>query len=425
METTPKRFYYGWVNVLAAFLTVFVTVGILLYTFSLFLVPVSEEFGVPRTEVAFASSIYMVLTALSGVVAGILYEKGYVRYLLMASAVCFGGGFMLQSVAQSLGMFYVFYALVGIGAGVGGPAVNFSMVSYWFEKKKGLAIGIAACGSSICGLIIPGVVTNLTANYSWRTAYLVVGAIAFVLLMISALLAKTKPQDIGLLPDGLTEDEAVALPAQERPVLAGLNRSAAIKTPSFWLLGIALIFSGIGQIGIMQNAAASLIDMQFDMKIVASTLGYIGISALISKLLFGYLVDKLNPKLAFTLGVVVQIAGTIILAEATPASGYAYLMSYAVLFGLGTGAWGPTITVIVGRSFGMKYYASLWALIFIFKTVGDIVGVPGISGLASSIGYSSAFYVAAVCTAAFIGFVLMTKNEQTQKRVEVSNNLSN
>lgn len=183
------------------------------------------------------------------------------------------------------------YAFVGIGSAFTGPAVTSTLATAWFEKRRGLAAGIISCGASVCAIFVPSVLAAIMDSAGIRAAYLANSAIVIVLLLIVMLLVKTKPQDIGLLPDGLTQTECDAIPARERPVLVGLTRSQALKTPALWLVCIAFAALGFRQIGVMQNAAAFLSDLEFSTQTVASALGFIGLSGAISTIIWaGYLI---------------------------------------------------------------------------------------------------------------------------------------
>lgn len=409
MEGKKNSFYYGWVVVFACFLINFVNTGLLVYTFSLFVVPVAEALAKSPTQIVLAASLFTAAFAIISPLIGKQLEKGRVKQLLTAGAILNGGGFMLLSKVGSLPMFYICYVIVGIGAAIVGPALHSSLPAYWFEKKRGLAVGLANIGAGAGSIIAPMIITATIASYDWRMGFFVLGAISVVILISLVFIIKTKPSDVGLYPDGLTKEEYDAQPKASRPVLKGLTRGQAFKTPAFWLICVSFLFIGIAQLGVLQNQAAFLISIKFDMSVAARALAYIGTMSIVAKFVFGWLVDKFNFKLVFLFGNVLLITGIIMLANVTPESSFVYMAVYAILFGLGIGSWYPIAGVIVGKSFGVKFYAAIYGFIFSIRVIGDIVGAPGVSAIAGTFGYSTAFIYAAVCGIISVVLVMLIK----------------
>ncbi|MDR0888686.1 MAG: MFS transporter [Coriobacteriales bacterium] len=401
-----KKFYYGWIVVIAAFLTQFVTTGLLIYTFSLFVAPMATSLDVPRTSITIASSIYTLAFAILSPVAGSQIDKGRIKIMIVIAAVLFGGGFILLAFASNIVMFYIFYALIGIGGALAGPAVGSTLSALWFDKHRGLTTGIVNAAGGVAALFMPTILASvMESSGGTMVAFIIIGIISVVLLLISAVLVKTRPQDIGLMPDGLTKAEYDKLPQKQRPVMVGLTRAQALKTPALWFMAIALMCLGFGQLGVMQNATAFLTDTKFDMVAAAQALSIVGVVGVVSKLFFGWLVDKVDPKIVFAIGNILLIIGTLILTYTQPTSGIAWMYGYAVIFGFGVGCWAPVVPVLAGRTFGMAYFGAIWGVAFGLRTIGDIVGVPGVSGIASFMGYQGAFWIAAILLA--ISLVLM------------------
>lgn len=418
MTEKKKGFYYGWVVVIATFLTQFVTTGLLIYTFSLFVVPMSTMFDVPRTSITIASSIYTIMFAVVSPIVGTQIAKGRIKPLLFASAVLFGGGFLAMSFVNNIVAFYIVYALIGLGGALGGPVVGGALPAAWFDKRKGLAVGIVNCGGGIAAILVAPIIANVMTGMGTQTAFIVIGIIAIVLLVVAAILIKSKPQDIGLMPDGLTKEEYEALPVKERPVVVGLTRSQALKTPTLWMIAVALMFLGFGQLGVMQNAAAYLTDLQFDPQITATALGCIGMAGVAGKLFFGWLVDRMDAKVVFCIGNILLIVGTLFLTYTTQGSTLVWLLGYALLFGFGVGCWTPCITVLLGRMMGMAYFGAIWGVVFALRTVGDILGVPGVSTIAGATGYTTAFWIAIGMLVVSLVLVLVSKKPKAYEDLE-------
>lgn len=414
-ETVVKKkgFYYGWVVVLAGFLCHFVSTGLLIYTFSLFVVPMTELLQTDRTAIMLASSIYTLCVAIISPIVGGQVAKGRVKLIIILGAILFGGGFLLLSIASTLPLFYIFYAMIGIGCALAGPVVSSALPTAWFDKRRGLAVGITNCGGGVAAIFMPTIVAGIITTSGPQMAFIAIGILAIVLLLVAALLAKPNPQSIGLMPDGLTKEEFDALPQKERPVLIGITRAEAFKTPALWLLCLALVFLGFGQLGMMQNAAAFLTDLKFDMTIAATALGVIGMTSTVGKIFFGWLSDRVNPQLVFCIGNVLLIIGALFLVYTQPDSSLFWLLGYALLFGFGLGCWSSTVPLIIGRLMGVAHFAAIWGIVFGFRTVGDIFGVPGVSAIASASSYQTAFWVAIALFVVSAVFIVITRKPKS------------
>ncbi|KGE18862.1 MFS transporter [Paenibacillus wynnii] len=426
MQTTKKKIYYGWFVVLAAFICTLASTGLMIYSFSLFVVPMSKSLDVPRTSIALASSIFTICMGVVSAYVGSQVTKGRVKMLILTGLILLGGGNALISFTDSLPVFYVCYAFIGIGSALTGPAVTSTLATAWFDKRRGLATGIISCGASVCAIFAPSFLAVIMDSSGVRTAYLANSGIVIVLLLIALLLVKTKPQDIGLLPDGLTQEEFDNLPTKKRPTLIGLTRSQAMRTPAMILVCIAFAALGFGQIGVMQNAAAYLSDLTFNTQTVASALGFIGLSGAVSTIFCGWLADRINPKLVFCLGNTLLLVATLILTYTEPDSGYGWLVSYAVLFGFGMGIWASAVPLIIIKLLGPMNFGAIWGIAFAIRSIfGDTVGVPTISRIAETAGYRIAFWVAIILLAVSAVLIIVAKKPKVFLEMEEAAGLVN
>lgn len=384
---TKKKLYYGWIIVIAGFLLNFVNTGFLMYTFSLFAVPVTADLGVTRTQIMVASSIWTLGCAVLSPFVGDQMEKGRVKLMVLLGALFMGVGLLGMNIVNNLFMFYLCYGLAGVGCACAGPAIHTALPSIWFDKRRGLAVGIVNCGAGVGAIISPKIAMYMIENFSWRAGYTVFGVLSVIILVPLALwVIRHKPQDMGLLPDGISQAEYDAMPKQSRPAAAGLTRNEAFKTPTFWMMALALFAVGFAQLGVMQNQASHLGAIEFDMAMAAGALSIIGFMTTISKFVYGWVVDKLGYKMGVLLGYLPLVASIIMLATAQTGYSSTYMYIYAILFGLGLGCWTPIITVAIGKDLGAKYFSSIWGILFTFRTAGDILGVPLLSGMAEAMG---------------------------------------
>lgn len=418
-----KKIYYGWFVTLATFLSTFISVGLAIYSFSIFVVPMSEILSVPRTSITVGSSLFTISMGIVGIFTGAQVAKGYVRRLIAVGIVFVGSGYFLVSMASSLPMFYIAYILIGIGCACTGPVMTSSLLTAWFNKRRGLAVGITSCGASVCAIIMPSLVSTIMNTGGIRTAYRICGLIVVIVLFIAFLIIRPNPQSMGLYIDGQSKEEYEANISRkgESGNRIGLNRGQAMRTITFWMLCIAFAMLGFSQMGVMQNAAAFLNDLSFESQTAARALSFIGLAGVFSTIISGWLADR-NPKATFCMGNVVLLIGTMFLLSTNQDSGFGWLMAYALFFGFGMGVWSSSLPLITSGLLGTKYFGAIWGVAFAVKSLcGDSLGAPVVSAIASVIGYRMAFMIPAVFLVLSAVLVLMTRKPQAMIDLETSN----
>jgi len=256
---TRRRFFYGWVILAVAFLTI---VGgyVCRNTFSVFYPALVDEFGWSRADTAIIFSINVLVYGIVAPFAGALADRFRPRYVLAAGAVLMGAGTAACSVATAPGHFYLLYGVVAaIGLSVAGWAPVATLLTNWFHRRRALVFGIlgAAFGSS---LVASYLAQYLITMFGWRTAYVSIGLfIALLVAPMCIIFVRRTPADKGLFPDGMTREEAAAL-TQSTEVHADSGwhsrkwtLGAAMRTRQFWLLFTIWLVS----MGIVEQIAIS------------------------------------------------------------------------------------------------------------------------------------------------------------------------
>jgi sugar phosphate permease len=401
-----NKIYYGWYVAVAAFLSTFISVGLSIYSFSIFLIPMSELLEVSRTTISIALSLFTISMGLVGILAGVQMAKGKVRRLIALGTVLLCGGYLLLSVSQNIFVFYFSYVMIGSGCALAGPVMSGSLMTVWFNKYRGSAVGITTCGASVCAIVIPPMLVIIIEKFGLQIAYLVCAVLVAILLGFAFWIIRPNPQSMGLLPDGLvqTKDNQTGV-----PILLGLSRSQAVRKPSFWLICSSFILLGFAQMGVLQNAISYLKDLNFDGKTSAKALSFIGISGLFGAVISGWLADR-NAKLTFLLGNTVLAIGTLFLNFVQSNLDLISLTAYSIFFGFGMASWLSALPLITANLFGAKYFGAIWGLAFAFKAlIGDALGAPIISVVAEYIGYRNAFFIPMIFFVLSIVLVFMAK----------------
>jgi sugar phosphate permease len=221
---------------------------------------------------------------------------------------------------------------------------------------------------------MPVLLSALIIPYlGWRVGYLFLGIMASaVVIPLTIVVVKEKPQDIGLLPDG---DGAPGVNnAAAKSVADGLTTKEALRTSAFWLIALSGMAYGFATQAITLNQVVHLQDIGYPVLEAASALGAVGIGSSVGKFLFGVTCDVIGPRWARIAGLGSQLTAVAILLTVGPATPLAIIWAYAILLGLGLGSWVPTQTLQVSNNFGIANYVTISSLGGIFYVLGGSTG---------------------------------------------------
>ncbi len=242
------RFFYGWV-VVAAFLIIGTNIWGLRFSFGVFFKSIEGDFGLTRTATSAIFSTYMLLGSAFALLGGWVLDRYGPKIVVFLMGLFAGLALLLTSQANASWQLFFSYSLL---LAVGTSAMHvmaMSTVSRWFNKKRGLALGIAGQGKGLGTVVIAPFATYLIAAFKWRMAYIVIGLITWLIVVPLSWLLKKEPSGIGVLPDGVKSDSLDTHgqpPSFEDNRLqpTGLSLSQAFRTRSFWsIMLIALFFA--------------------------------------------------------------------------------------------------------------------------------------------------------------------------------------
>ncbi len=194
--------FYGWV-VVASFLLVGITLYGIHFSFGIFFKSIQSEFNLTRTATSAIASANLLLAGICAFGAGWALDRYGPKTVILLMGSFAGLSLLLTSQTNSLWQLFITYSLL-LAIGTGALyVVPTSTISRWFDKKRGLALGIAGSGSGLGTVSMAPFATYLISNFEWRIAYIVVGLIAWLIVIPSSWLLKREPRDIGTLPDGV------------------------------------------------------------------------------------------------------------------------------------------------------------------------------------------------------------------------------
>jgi MFS family permease len=357
--TDPRKTtFYGWYVALACGVGLACGIAcVVTYTFAFFARELSAEFGWSRTEVFLGLTLSVVTVATAAPVLGRLIDRVGPRRMILTSIVL--QALIIASFSQqtdSLWTFYARFVLQTILA-LGTTHVAFTrVIAVWFDRKRGLALGVALAGLGVGGAIWPPYVQYLITEFGWRTAYLgLAGTILVVSFPIIALVVRDTPQAMGLQPDGDAAPPAGSAPAGPPP---GMTVGEALRTATFWKMLVAFLLIGLSVTSVQIALPQLLTDRGVDPMLAATALSAVAVALIFGRVAAGWLMDRFfapRVAIAFLAGPIVAI-----LLLAAGASGpFAFVAG--LLTGLAAGAEVDVTAYLTSRYFGLRFFSGIYA----------------------------------------------------------------
>ena len=377
------KIFYGWWIVAASFVIIFFSAGIVFYSFGVFLKPLEADLGWTRTQINLAVAAWALMFGFSGPIIGVFFQKYGARKVIAICAAFTGGCYLLLSGMSQIQYLFLSMAVIGVGSAGITLIPNQTLISNWFNKYRGRAMGVMMMGIGFGGLAMPQVANYIIESYGWRTSFRVLGILLLVsIIPVTLLLVRTRPSDLGLQPDGISHDDTGESGSSTAQKIVGLPVKRAIRTPSFWLLFVAFMLLVFGESGLTVNFVAFLDDAGLSSQKAAFFWGLAaGISAA-GRLGFGFLADRWNPKnlMAMTHGLhAVAVAILLVFFLGMGIHSGASLFPFSLIYGLSLGGSAVLLPVMVGRCFGLAHFSKVLGLLMSGFALG-VVGGPLLAG---------------------------------------------
>ena len=339
---------------ITSFLSLFSVVGLALYGLPLYYDFMVKEFGWSRTQVTSGNALSkLVIGPLFGFIAGWVVDKFGPRRLMMAGILMAGVAVIGLSGMSAIWMFYLFYLFNAVGYVCGGPLPNQVLLSRWFDKARGKAMGFAYLGIGVGGALVPLLSKWLTDEFGWRGSLRAIGILMIVLALPMAYFVKDSPR-------GMVEkhNEATIAPM-----------GSVFRSRAFYLLALGSMCS-IGAVGgTNQHLKLFLsLDQHYEQGDAARIISLALTFSIVGRLLMGWLADYLPKKY-------VMLLIYLLVASAIPlllfASQPAIMYLFAIVFGLGLGGEYLIIPLIAAELFGVKVLGRLMGVILTADGVAE------------------------------------------------------
>ncbi len=393
---SPVRIDRGWLVVLAAYCGAMVSFGsLLVFTFSIFLKPLSGAFGWSRESISAAFGFAALTVAVCSPPLGHLLDRFGPRRVILPCMAVFGAAFAsLGFLTPRLVHLYAIFVLMGI-VGNGTTQMGYSRaVATWFDRRRGLALALVMAGVGTGAMVFPPLAQALIAAYGWRAAYIVLGSLVLLLgLPLTAIFVRERPHD------------TAGSSARSNTHLSGATVSEGLRSPAFWILIATLFLSSVSMNGAITHLSPLLTDRGVPAANAALAASMLGLASFFGRLVTGFLLDHFfGPRVGFCV-CALSAGGILLLARAgSSVTGVAA----ALLIGLGVGAEADLTPYLLTRYFGLRAFSTLYGFTWTAYAIAGAIGPVWMGKAFDATGsYSSLLTFLSIATFGAAGLLLL------------------
>ena len=405
MTIKRPQLFYGWLIVFVSAIGLFLGPPLMVFSFSVFFKSLVQDFHASRATVSFAFSLFNLVGALLIPCTGMIIDRFGAKRVVLVFTLLYGLGLCSALwVGTSVWQLYLFFILLGVAMASGPAPVPYGVViSHWFNRHRGLALGLSMMGIGIGSVVVPILTQHLITDFGWCIMFAIFGAAVILLpLPILAVLLQNDPAERGMQPDGDEKSLVSQLQPQEKQ---GLTWHEIWHSPIFWTLICIFSLAGASVHGAALHMSAIFTDRGVTVERAAIATALVGIAVMLGRVTSGYLLDRLfAPRVAMlfygatALGIAILCAGT---------SGPIALCA-SFLVGLGMGAEVESMAYMITRYFGLLSFGTAYGHAFGAFMISGAVGV-FLMGAGYDRFHSYTVPLAALCGAMVAALVLLSR----------------
>ena len=376
-------FFYGWVIVVIAIVGGAFTSGAGVWGASVFVTHMGEDLGWSRSAFYGAFTVRALLAGAMAPILGPLQDTRIgPRFLMLMSACALGAALISMKWVNDLWVFYlVFGGLGALSMSSLSEMLTLAVVPKWFVRKRGRAIGIASTGTAMGPLIFPFTVQALVGAVGWRDGWLILGIVAVSALLPLSLLLRTRPEDVGMLPDGDPPDtQKGAQTARRTPAAAEVSytRREAAGTLTFWLLAFGFAVATLSMGGFFANWLPYFQDIGFTAAVGSlAAVGY-GVCSISVRLFWGLLSERFHVRWLLMSQALVTAASVYLFFHI---SGPVTLVLAGASHGMAVGGFFIMRPLIVANYFGRAHLGAVNSIIRPMTTITGSLSPVIIAGM--------------------------------------------
>ena len=349
------EFSRGWKVLLGSFIGMGVSiVSLSYYAGGIWVKPWQDAFGWSRTEIGTGQSLSTLVIVLTAPFAGRLIDRYGLRSVATVSLFLYG--LVLWTTSQMTGSLWMFYSLMILTTLVGvasSPIAFTRAINGWFNKHRGLALGLSLTSTGVVAFLIPRYLTPYVATEGWRSGFFVLFCIVMIAVPIVWLLIRDQPEGRGDMDDA-------------KKVLSGATFKEATKTRTFWTMSILFFLIAFAVLGLIPSFIPLLQDAGFTPAKAGAMAGIMGLSVMIGRIITGLLVDRIFAPYVTAVIFTLVAFGCLALGL----GGIDYALPAAIALGMAIGAEADLIGFFTARYFGLKNYGTIYGFQYSMFSLG-------------------------------------------------------
>jgi MFS family permease len=357
-EDETSYTFPGWRVLAAAVIGLAFSPGpMVLAGFGLFVPHFQSAFGANRGAILLSLTLFNVASVIASPFTGRLIDRLGVRAVLLPSLIVSALGFAVTGYFMpSLTVFYAVWFLRG-GLSIGTQSISYTkLISGWFVRYRGLAIGIAAAGLGVGYIIVPLIEAQLLSHLSWQSAFAALGLIMVIPFLLNLLLSHPNPSaTVTQADEGMTLDEAV-------------------RTPEFAIMCGSILLSSVVLTGVVPHITLLALDRGFTPARAAAAAAVYGVSTVFGRVLVGWLADRLFVPRVGAFFFSLSLVGFVLAGRFAASASYGMLVFLSLVIGLGFGAESDLIALLIVRYFGQRSFGAIYGWLFAAFLVGASAG---------------------------------------------------
>jgi len=372
MTRRRPRLFYGWLIVFVSAIGLFLGAPLAVFSFSVFFKSLAVDFHASRAAVSFAFSLFNIVGALWIPATGMLIDRFGAKLVVLVSTLVYG--LVLCSalwVGSGLWQLYLFFSILGIAMSSGPAPVPYGVViSHWFNRHRGLALGVSMMGIGIGSIVVPIIAQHLITMFGWRITFAIFGGAVLLLpLPVVLTLLQNDPAQRGLHPDG---DEYSHVSLQQPRDKQGMTWHEIWHSSTFWILICIFSLTGASVHGAVLHLSAIFTDRGVSLERAALATSLVGAAVMLGRLCSGYLLDRI-----FAPRVAILFYGATALGLAMLCTGVAGNIALVASFlvGLGMGCEVESMGYMISRYFGLRAFGSAYGHAFGAFMISGAAGV--------------------------------------------------
>ena len=352
--------FYGWIVVGAGALITCVGMGTM-FSLGVFLKPIAETMGWSRTGISTVALLNWMSMGLGSFFWGTLSDRIGTRAVALAGGVLLGAGLVTASQTSSLLSFQIaFGAVVGFSGGAFYAPLTATAMK-WFTTRRSLAVALVSAGIGMGSFTIAPLSRALISAYDWRLAMLVLGDLAWLLVIPTALLIRNAPPAV--------TTSAAGAPARFRP--REFTAPEALTTPQFWAIALTHFACCAAHSGPIFHMVTHASDQGVTALAAATVLGVSGLASVGGRVMCGLLADRYGAKQTLLVGLALQAASVFVYLFIRDLSAFYAL---GVVFGVAYGGVMPLYAILVREYFGERIMGTAYGAVFLISTMGMALG---------------------------------------------------